>query len=127
MEINFWKPTVSAGVIKATIHKSGKLGFSQPAIEKLELTKNSYVMIGTNKLQNDDRAIYLKIARESDELVLKVNKAGQYYYLNTKDFFNENNIDFNKKKIIYDIVDISEDNEKLFKLIPREKERQRKR
>ena len=123
MEISFWKPTVSAGVIKATIHKSGKLGFSQTAIKKLELSRDSYVMIGTNKSQKDDRAIYLKVARQSDELALKVNKAGQYYYLTTKDFFNEKNIDFNKKKIIYDIVDISEGNERLFRLIPREKER----
>jgi hypothetical protein len=126
MEINFWKPTVSTGVVKATIHKSGKLGFSQAAIDKLELNQSFYVMIGTNKLHRDDRAIYLKVARENDELALKVNKAGQYYYLNTKDFFNENNIDFNKKKIIYDIVDISEGNERLFRLIPREKERQSK-
>jgi hypothetical protein len=49
MEINFWKPTTSAGVIKATIHQSGKLGFSQAAIDKLELTQNTYLMVGTNK------------------------------------------------------------------------------
>ena len=127
MEINFWKPTISTRVVKATIHKSGKLGFSQAAIDKLELNQSSYVMIGTNKTQRDDRAIYIKIAKESDELALKVNKAGQYYYLNSRDFFNENNIDFNKKKIIYDIVDISEGNEKLYRLIPREKERKSKR
>ena len=126
MEINFWKPTISTGVVKATIHQSGKLGFSQAAIDKLQLSKDSYVMIGTNKTQKDDKAIYIKLSEESHELALKVNKAGQYYYLNTKDFFNENNIDFVKKKIIYDIIDISEDNEQLFKLIPREKERKRK-
>ncbi|MHA2123151.1 MAG: hypothetical protein ACW990_18285 [Promethearchaeota archaeon] len=126
MEINFWKPTVSAGVVKATIHRSGKLGFSQAAINKLNIDQNSYVMIGTNKLQRDDRAIYLRIASEANELTLKVSKAGQYYYLNSKDFFNENNIDFNKKKIIYDIIDISEGSEKLYKLIPREKERKKK-
>jgi len=123
MEIKFWKPTVSTGIIKATIHKSGKLGFSQAAINKLELNQNSYVMIGTNRTKRDDKAIYLKIAKGTDELALKVNKAGQYFYLNTKDFFNENNIDFNKKKIIYDIIDISESNNKLYRLIPREVER----
>jgi hypothetical protein len=126
MKINYWKPTVAMGIIKATIHKSGKLGFSQTAIDKLGLDQNTFVMIGTNKVQRDDRAIYIKIADKTHELALKVNKAGQYYYINTRDFFNENNIDFNRKKIIYDIVDISEGNEKLFKLIPREIERKKK-
>lgn len=126
MEINFWTPTTSTGVVKATIHQSGKLGFSQAAIDKLGLTKDIYVMIGTNKIQREDKAIYIKISEEANELAVKVNKAGQYYYLNTRDFFNENNIDFIKKKIIYDIIDISENSEQLFKLIPREKERKRK-
>lgn len=126
MEISFWKPTVSTGIIKATIHQSGKLGFSQAAIDRIGLSKNMYVMIGTNKTQKEDKAIYIKISEQSHELALKVNKAGQYYYLNTRDFFYENNIDFIKKKIIYDIVDISEGNGKLFKLLPREKDRKKK-
>jgi hypothetical protein len=126
MEINYWKPTTSTGVIKATIHQSGKLGFSQAAIEKLGLNQNSYVMIGTSKGQKDDRYIYLKIAKESDEMTLKVNKAGQYYYLNTKDFFNETGIDYKRKNIIYDIIELSEESEKVYKLIPREKDRKKK-
>jgi len=126
MKVNFWKPTTPMGTIKATIHKSGKLGFSQAAIEKLQIDENSYVMIGTNKDDRSDEAVYLLIAGEPGEMSLKVNKAGQYYYLNTKDFFNENKIDFYRKKIIYDIVDVSEAEEKLFRLIPREIDRKKK-
>ena len=126
MEIDFWKPTVSAGVVKATIHQSGKLGFSQAAIKKLNLGQNVFVMIGINRLQSEDNAIYLKIAKESEEMTLKVSKAGKYYYLNTKDFFNENSIDYRRKKIIFDIIDISEGHDKLFRLIPREKDRKRR-
>jgi len=126
MEINFWKPTTSIGIVKATIHKSGKLGFSQAAIDKLELTQNTYLMIGTNKENKKDNNIYLVISRESNELAIKVNKAGDYYYLNTKDFFNEISVDFKNKSIIYDIVDISTEQDRLYKLIPREKDRKRK-
>jgi RIO-like serine/threonine protein kinase len=126
MEINFWKPTTSAGVIKATIHKSGKLGFSQAAIDKLELSQNTYLMVGTNKENKKDSSIYLAISRESNEMAIKVNKAGNYYYLSTKDFFNEIGVDFKNKSIIYDIVDISTESEKLYKLIPREKDRKKK-
>lgn len=126
MEINFWKPTSSLGVIKATIHQSGKLGFSQAAIDKLNLTQNTYLMIGTNKENRKDNNIYLAISKESNELAIKVNKAGNYYYLNTKDFFNEIGVDYKSKSVIYDIVDISSTNEKMYKLVPREKDRKKK-
>jgi len=126
MEINFWKPTVSTGIIKATIHKSGKLGFSQAAIEKLKLDQNTYLMIGTNKTNSKDNSIYMVIANKDNEMAIKVNKAGQYFYLNTKDFFNELGIDYKRKTVIFDIIEISEGNEKIYKLIPREKERKRK-
>lgn len=126
MEINFWKPTLSQGVVKATIHQSGKLGFSQAAIDKLELAQNTYVMIGTSKDNRKDNSIYLVISDESNEMAIKVSKAGNYYYLNSKDFFNEIGVDYKSKSIIYDIVDISKEHEKLYKLIPREKDRKRK-
>lgn len=126
MEINFWKPTTSLGVVKATIHQSGKLGFSQPAIDKLNLTQNTYLMIGTNKENRKDNNIYLAVSKESNELAIKVNKAGNYYYLNTKDFFNEIGVDYKSKSVIYDIVDISSSNEKMYKLVPREKDRKKK-
>ncbi|NWG27042.1 MAG: hypothetical protein HXY48_00760 [Ignavibacteriaceae bacterium] len=126
MEINFWKPTTSLGVVKATIHQSGKLGFSQAAIGKLNLTQDTYLMIGTNKENRKDNSVYLAISKESNELAIKVNKAGNYYYLSTKDFFNEIGVDYKSKSVIYDIVDISSGNEKMYKLVPREKDRKKK-
>jgi len=126
MEINFWKPTSSLGVVKATIHQSGKLGFSQAAIDKLNLKQNMYLMVGTNKENRKDNNIYLVVSKESSEMAIKVNKAGNYYYLNTKDFFNEIGIDYKSKSVIYDIVDISSNSEKMYKLVPREKDRKKK-
>ena len=126
MDINFWKPTTSIGIIKATIHQSGKLGFSQAAIDKLKLTQNTFLMIGTNKENRKDNSIYLALSKESNDMAIKVNKAGNYYYLSTKDFFNEIGVDFKNKSVIYDIIDISTESEKLYKLIPREKDRKRK-
>lgn len=126
MKINYWKPTISTGIVKATIHQSGKLGFSKAAIERMTLNQNKYIMIGTNKESKEDKSIYLRFASESDENAVKVNKAGQYFYLNTKDFFNEIGVDYKKKSVIYDIVEIIDGNIKLFKLIPRERDRKKK-
>lgn len=125
MKLKYWKPT-TMGIVKATIHKSGKLGFSQSAINRLELSQDTYVKLAINESDSRDTNLYLLIVKEIDGETLKVNKAGEYYYLNTKDFFNEWGIDFRKKRIIYDIVDIEYEGEKIFKLIKREKERSKK-
>jgi len=124
MKLKYWIPTTS-GIVKATIHFSGKLGFSQPAINKLQLGENYYVKLAINENDKRDSNLYLKVVREMDEESMKVNKAGNYYYLNTKDFFNEFGIEYQKKKIIYDIVDMEYEGDKIFKLIPREKDRKK--
>ena len=125
MKLKYWKPTTT-GIVKATIHKSGKLGFSRSAISRLKLNQDTYAKLAINESDSKDTNLYLLIVKEIDGETLKVNKAGEYYYLNTKDFFNEWGIDFRKKRIIYDIVDIEYEGNKIFKLIKREKERTKK-
>jgi len=125
MKLKYWTPTTT-GIVKATIHRSGKLGFSQAAINKLEVNESTYVKLAINESDIKDTNLYLKVANELDGESLKVNKAGNYFYLSTRDFFNEYGIDYRKKKIIYDIVEMVYEGEKLFKLIKREKERSKK-
>lgn len=125
MKLKYWIPTTT-GIVKATIHRSGKLGFSQAAIDKLELNQDTYAKLAINESDRKDTNLYLKVVREYDGESLKVNKAGNYYYLNTRDFFNELGVDYYKKRIIYDIVDMDYGGEVLFKLIKREKERSKK-
>jgi hypothetical protein len=125
MKLKFWTPTTT-GIVKATIHQSGKLGFSQAAIEKIGLNQDTYVKLATNESDGKDTNLYLKFVKEFDSETLKVSKAGDYYYLNTRDYFNELGVDYRKKRIIYDIVEMEYDGEALFKLIKREKERKKK-
>lgn len=123
MKLNFWKPTTNLGIIKATVHQSGKLGFSRAAIDKLNLKSNTYIKIGTNSEDKNDNCVYMIVNNEEDESSMKISKAGEYYYLNMKDFFNELGLDYKRKTIIFDIIEIDAN---LFKLIPREKERKKK-
>ena len=126
MKLNYWKPALGSGKIKLTVHRNGNMGFSNPAIEKMQIDEKSYVKIATNAEDLRDNNLYLILSDENDENSLKVNKAGNYYYLNTKSFFNEKNIDYKKKKLIYDVVEINYEGKTIYKLIKREIERKRK-
>lgn len=120
MKIRYYKPKAITGKIKCTIHRNGKMGFSRQAIKKLGLDINRYAKIGFNEEDENDRALYLKIQGHQDEDTYKINKAGEYYYLNTKYIFDDLNIDYVRKKIIYDIQEVEIDEEVVYKLNKRE-------
>lgn len=125
MKINYYKPTVTTGNIKCTVHKNGKLGFSRQAIKKLNISEKSYAKIGFNAENNNDRDLYLRIQDNRDEETFKINKAGDYYYVNTKYLFDDLKIDYARKKIIFDIKELDENEDGIYKLSKRELERKR--
>lgn len=125
MKILFFKPTITTGNIKCTIHKNGKLGFSRQAIYKLKISDNNYAKIGINAENKSEKNLYLIIQGHKDEETFKINKAGDYYYINTKYLFDELHIDYSRKKIIFDIQEIKTNGNTIYRLNKREVERKR--
>jgi len=125
MKIKFYKPIVTTGNIKCTIHKNGKMGFSRQAINKLNINENGHVKIGFNAENENDKNLYLVIQDHKDEETFKINKAGDYFYVNTKYLFDDLSFDYIRKKIIFDIQDIEIGGNTVYKLNKREIERKK--
>ena len=125
MKLEKIKPPDSSGQLKATIHITGKLGFSIGAIKAMNIMDNAYIQVAVNSEEGDDDNLYIFITNKEDENTLKINKAGSYYYVNTKALFDKLEIDYRKKKIIFDIVEIEYESTRVFKLIRREKDRKK--
>lgn len=126
MKLKFITTKKYTGNIKCAIHLSGKLGFSQAAIEHLKISENKYIAIGINEEDKRDTSLYLKIFPAQTEDTFKVIKAGNYFYLNTKKMFDDMGIDYTRKNIIYDIIEIEYEGEQIYKLIRREYDRKNK-
>ncbi|MBU2061072.1 MAG: hypothetical protein KKH44_04380 [Bacteroidetes bacterium] len=105
--------------VKCAIHKTGKLGFSSSAIEKLNLTTEKGVMIAINEEDDSDENLYILINESVNKDTFKISKAGEYFYLNTKALFDSLSIDYRENRIIYDILDFENDGTKMYKLIKR--------
>lgn len=105
--------------IKCSIHKSGKIGFSGNAIEKLHIGDNKSVSIGSKKDEEGYDVLYMRINKNEIDGAFPINKAGEYYYINTKNLFDKLGIDYRKEKIIYDIVKLENGDENIYKLIKR--------
>ena len=126
MKIKYFSPVDTEKNIKCTVHITGKLGFSSNAIKQLGIDNSKYVKLGINEEDNNDKILYMVVQNEKDSDSFKINKAGQYYYLNTKHLFDEMDIEYKRFKIIYDIHDVNIGDSKIYKLIMRTLDRKKK-
>lgn len=88
--------------LKATIHSSGRLGFTADTASSLHLSASSFVKFARD--DEDEKALYLILVKESDEDTFKVTKSGLYYYLPTSLMFESFGFDFRKYNIMFDMI-----------------------
>ena len=113
--------------VKATVQSTGKLGFSDTAAKKLALEVGKYLVIASNEIDETDENFYAWIENEAEGGGFKVNKAGEYFNVNTKPLFDKLDINYRDKEnvIIFDIVEFEHEGNKIFKLIKRIQKRSR--
>lgn len=99
--IQFEDPEQNNGIIKATIHKTGKLGFSAAAQAFLGLNDKSYFKVGFSEDPLDSN-IYLVPSNEKEK-AFKAAKAGDYYYINLKNVFDKRGLPYQDETMIYHI------------------------
>ncbi len=123
MKLDFFNAEEIQNNAKCTIHKSGKLGFSMDAIEMLGIDETKEIGIAKGEDYEDTGNLYMKVFNEPQRGAFSVSKAGEYYYLNTKNLFNQLGLNYQKDKIIYDIVEAEIEGETYYKLVRRIKGR----
>ncbi len=121
MKIKFYSPEQLDKNLKATVHKTGKLGFTIDAAKKLELSENKSISIGRNEEDVTDDDLYVIVNEGKQQGSFNVNKAGDYYYISTKALFDNFGWDYSKFAISFDITPIEYDGQKLYRFKKRQK------
>lgn len=111
---------------KATVHRSGKLGLSSDAIEFLQLSEGKSIQFAINEEDENDKNLYAVVYETIQEGAFKISKAGEYYYINTKNFFDSLDIDYKKSRVIYDLIKLDYEGQKIIKMIRRDIKRVKK-
>lgn len=109
--------------LKASVHKTGKIGFTIDAAKKLKLNKDKSISIARNKSDKSDRNLYIVVNESKADGAFNVNKAGNYYYINTKTLFDNLKIDYVSNYISFDISEEEISGTKVFLLKWKEKVR----
>jgi hypothetical protein len=123
MKLKFITPDGLDKNLKATAHKSGKLGFTMDAAEKLKLTAEKSVSVAVNEDDPSDTNLYVVINETVKEGGFKINKAGQYYYVNTKALFDTLKIDYRNDWVVYDISKETIDGQLIYRFKRRERDK----
>ena len=112
--------------LKATVHTSGKLGFSEVTAKELGFGQfpNQYVQFAQD---NDNPSVlYLINGTSDDGDSFKVCKAGAYFYINAKLMFDSLGVDYVNKTIIYDMSKVQDEEREVYKMTKRELDKPQK-
>ena len=126
MKLKFFVANDIASKAKATIHQTGKLGFSNEAISYLQIKEDMYIKFAQNEEDENDLNLYALLTTQNAEECFKISKAGNYYYVNTKGLFDRIGVNYKETKILYDITKIEVDGMSMIKLIRREIKKKKK-
>jgi len=104
MKLKFLDARLFEASLKCTVQSNGKLNFSASAIKVLSLSNKKSVKFALNEDAKGVEELYIQIQDKITDDAFKVNKAGNYYYLNAKTLFDSLGMDYKSHSIIFDIT-----------------------
>ena len=106
--------------LKATVHASGKLGFSEVTAKELGLLDNEGHFVQFAQDTEDPSVLYLINGTADDRDSFKVCKSGAYFYINAKLMFDLLGVDYINKTIIYDMIKLHDEEGEVYRMTKRE-------
>ena len=95
--------------LKATVQRTGKLGFTAETLEALHIKQGTHIRIADDT--ESKRVLWLGVLQAPADNAFPVNKAGDYYYVNTTKLFEKIGLDFKKKNCMFDMSRVPENDE----------------
>lgn len=114
MKLKFIEPQSLEKNVKATVHKTGKLGFTVEAAKKLKLSNEKSMAIAINEDDPNDLNLYTIVYPTKEKGAFNVAKAGDYYYVNTKPLFDSLKVDYVNDYVAYEIMEDEIDGQNIY-------------
>ena len=105
--------------LKATVHTSGKLGFTEVTAREFGFNENAENFVQFAQDDENQDILYLINDAIDDGDSFRINKAGKYYYVNTKLLFDSLGVDYINNTVIFDMVKIKIGDKELYKMTSR--------
>ena len=88
--------------LKATIHASGRLGFTKDTADFLNLSSFPCVLVASD--DEDPELLYMALLSQEMPNSMRVQLSGKYFYIQTNLLFDNLGFDYKKKTIMFDLI-----------------------
>ena len=117
--LHYFKRQQVTSKLKATVHTSGKLGFTEVTARELGFKEDAENFVQFAQDDENQDILYLINDAIDDGDSFRINKAGKYFYVNTKLLFDSLGVDYINNTVIFDMVKIKIGDKELYKMISR--------
>jgi hypothetical protein len=119
MDFTFFDASQYTSNLRCTIQKTGKMGFSEYTQSKLGINETISIRIGIDGQRGNYKNLIMQLLSTLESSAFKVNKAGNYFYINPKPLFDELGIDYKTRNVLYEMIALNEE-KRIYKLIKKE-------
>lgn len=116
MKISFFHSDKLERPMRLSVHKSGKLGFTNDAAGKLALNTSKSVSIGFNAEDQEDKSLYMVINDSVVDGSFKISKAGDYFYANIRYLLDSLKVDYRSEAVAYKVERVEIDGQAYFRM-----------
>ncbi len=92
-------------IAKATVQQTGRLGFSRQAAKMLKLGPGNMSIL---LFEGEGRNLFLVVVPEHDRRGFYLKQIGEYYYISTRVYFQEKNVDFTSNVVDFEITETTD-------------------
>lgn len=89
-------------IAKATVQRTGRLGFSQGAAKMLGLGENKTVLL----FEGEGRNLFLAVVNGRDDRGFFVRGIGDYWYIATKVYFDQAGVDYEHNVVDFEVTEL---------------------
>lgn len=115
MKLKFITPAKQAPVYRASVHQTGRIGFTIQTAKQFGITVDKSMGLAINEDDPDDNSIYGIIYDKGEPETYKIMKGGQYHSVNAKSFFDTVGIDYSNSDLSYNVSEVDIDGTKALK------------
>lgn len=115
MKLKFITPVKQEPIYKASVHRTGRIGFTIQTAEKFGITTDKSMGLAINEEDPSDTSIYGILEEKGKPDTYKIMKAGEYHSVSAKSFFDTVKVDYSKGDISYHVSEVDIDGTKILK------------
>jgi hypothetical protein len=123
MKLKFIIPAKQSPVYRASVHKTGRIGFTIQTANRFEIGIDKSMGLAVNEEDPNDTSIYGILYDKGGVETYKIMKAGDYHSVNAKSFFETVGIDYSNGDISYNVSEIDIEGNRILKFSLRYVER----